>query len=135
MSQESTSQQEILQRIERLARGGGYRLEAYDFVMRGLDFTIRGLGERRHVSGAELVDGIMEFAKGEFGPLAKHVLNAWGIHTSRDFGEIVFELVGEGILKKTEDDCIEDFDGRCDFGELLERDYYRDHPVLDDGRR
>lgn len=131
MSDES-AQQHVLERLERLASTGSYRIEAYDFVMRSLDFTMRRLGAQRHVSGGELVQGIQTYGKQEFGPLAKHVLNAWGIQTTRDFGEIVFRLVEQGILKKTEEDRIEDFVDQFDFAAAFERDYYHDHPIFQD---
>jgi uncharacterized repeat protein (TIGR04138 family) len=131
MSDEAT-QQQMLERIERLAATGNYRLEAYDFLMRSLDYTMRTLGQHRHVSGGELVDGIQAYGKQEFGPLAKHVLNTWGIFNTRDFGEIVFRLVEQGILKKTDEDRIDDFVDRFDFGQAFERDYYRDRPVFQD---
>ncbi|NNM34734.1 MAG: hypothetical protein HKO53_16780 [Gemmatimonadetes bacterium] len=118
--------------LQEFARSRPFELEAYEFVMRALDFTIQNLDETRHVSGQELVDGIREFAKGEFGPMAKHVLNTWGVRNTRDFGEIVFDLVAQGVLRKTEDDQIEDFENRFRFEVVFERDYYEDHPVLND---
>ena len=43
------------------------------------------------------------------------VLGRWGVRTTRDFGEIVFALLGAGLLGKTEEDKIEDFDDLYDF--------------------
>jgi uncharacterized repeat protein (TIGR04138 family) len=117
-------------RLRARASEGPYSLAAYDFVLRGLDRTIRSLPEVRHVSGQELVHGIESFAKDEFGPMAKHVLNSWGLTRTRDFGEIVFELVEQGVLRKTDEDSIEDFADGFDFTEAFERNYYKDHPVL-----
>jgi len=119
----------VLARLERRAREGHYALAAYDFVLRGLDHTLRSLPELRHVSGQELVEGIETYAKSEFGPMAKHVLNAWGITRTDDFGAIVFELVEQGVLRKTQDDSPEDFADRFDFDEVFERNYYKDHPI------
>jgi len=116
--------------LHEFARTRPYTAEAYDFVMRALDYTIQNLTEVRHVSGQELVEGIRDFAKMEFGPMAKHVLNTWGVRTTRDFGEIVFDLVGQGVLRKTDEDQIEDFIDRYRFEVVFERDYYDAHPVL-----
>ena len=94
--------------------------EAYFFLREALDHTIKSLskpaeGPGRHVSGRELVDGLKTFALKEFGPLAKTVLNTWGIHKTEDFGEIVFNLVTKGILGQTDDDKKEDFADGYDF--------------------
>lgn len=130
MSQGLHGSNEVLARIRERAMEGPFALGAYDFVLRGLDRTIRTLPEVRHVSGQELVQGMEAFAKQEFGPMAKHVLNSWGVTRTKDFGQIVFDLVEQGVLRKTEEDSIDDFADCFDFDEAFERDYYKDHPVL-----
>lgn len=105
--------------------------DAQEFVVRALDFTLRELGEHRHVSGAELVEGIRRYALDEYGPMARHVLEHMGLRSTRDFGRVVFELVAQGILLARDDDRIEDFEGHWDFAEGLERGYFADR--LDPG--
>jgi len=103
------------------AKDERYRPEAYYFVLDALDFTARMLdkaakqGPERHVTGKELVEGVRVFALQEFGPMALTVLNRWGIRRCEDFGEIVFNLVGKGVLGKTDRDRKEDFAGGYDF--------------------
>ena len=97
-----------------------YDEQAYLFVREALDFTIKLLskpleGEGRHVSGQELLDGIRQYALKEFGPMAKTVLQRWGVTRGEDFGEIVFNLVQSGILGKTDKDNKNDFAGGYDF--------------------
>ena len=75
-----------------------------------------------HVSGAQLCDGLRELAIARWGFLAKSVLNAWNIHETRDFGEMVFVLVDNDFLQKTEGDRREDFDGLFPLRDL-EGDY------------
>src|ERR1035437_7236047 len=92
-----------------------YAPEAYDFIREALDFTTRLLkkpaeGPGRHVSAAELLEGIREYALKEYGPLAMTVLQAWGIRQCADFGQIVFNLVNKKFLGKTDDDSARDFD-------------------------
>ncbi len=94
--------------------------QAYFFVREALDFTTQMLqkpaaGAGRHVSGAELLDGIRRLALKEYGPMAMTVLNAWGINQCADFGCIVFNLVNKEFLGKTEEDSIRDFEGGYDF--------------------
>ena len=110
--------------LQQIAQDQPYQAEAYEFVLRSLNTLLAAHRKPRHVNGVELSEAIRQDALREFGPMGKYVLNRWGIHSSRDFGEIVFHLVEAGILRKTEDDRIEDFDRRFDFDAVFERDYY-----------
>jgi uncharacterized repeat protein (TIGR04138 family) len=100
-----------------------YKLEAYVFVINAVEFTMRSLRRRGHVSGRELLEGIKGLARREFGPMAKSVFESWGVTTTADFGEIVFRLVGAGILGKTDQDSLEDFSDVFDFNDVFERQY------------
>lgn len=106
-----------------------YRREAYLFVREGLDHTVRRLEKPRHVSGQELLEGMREYALQEFGPVTKRVLSEWGINECIDFGNIVFNLVSEGLLGKTEEDSIEDFMEGYDFHEAFIRPFSPQDPV------
>ncbi len=101
-----------------------YDFQAYVFIREALDFTIKMLskpveGPGRHVSGAELLEGIRQYALQEFGPITKTVLNRWGITKCVDFGDLVFNLVEKGVLGKTDQDRKEDFSGGYDFDEAF----------------
>ena len=116
-----------LREIEELAdRDGRYRQGAYLFVFSALQHTVEKLGkaslpkDQRHVSGRDLLYGISEHALDRFGPLARTVLEHWGIAETRDFGEIVFRLIKDEKMRKTEDDCIEDFVDVFDLDEELD---------------
>jgi uncharacterized repeat protein (TIGR04138 family) len=98
-------------------RDGKYKAEAYSFVMAALSYTIGRIGEVRHVSGRELLEGLKELSIESYGPMAKEVLNHWGVRSSRDVGCVVFSLVSEGLLSKTDSDAIEDFENGFDFEE------------------
>jgi uncharacterized repeat protein (TIGR04138 family) len=65
----------------------------------------------------------------QFGPLSKRVLAEWGIHSCIDFGHIVFNLVEEGLLGKTENDSLEDFSEGYDFCEAFEKPFQPSSPV------
>jgi len=45
-----------------------------------------------------------EFALKEYGPMSKAVLNEWGIKTTDDIGQIVFNLVNASVLGKNDTD-------------------------------
>jgi len=115
---------ELLQEIERLAeRDGRFKKEAYLFIYDALQYTVEKLGksslpkEKRHISGRDLLYGISEFGMDQFGPLTCSVFAHWGVHQTRDFGEIVFNLVGANLMSKTDEDDIDDFDDVYDFAE------------------
>ena len=101
------------------ARDRRYAPEAYLFLHEGLMRTLKNVQEKekkpRQITGAELADGLREYALDQYGPLAMTVLGRWGLRTTRDFGEIVFLLLEAGLLGKTEEDKIEDFDDLFDF--------------------
>ncbi|HLD35845.1 MAG TPA: Minf_1886 family protein [Planctomycetota bacterium] len=111
-----------------LKKDARYRREAYDFIFEALEFTIKKIKEKRHISGQELLDGIRDYAIQQFGPLAKMVFNKWGVHKTDDFGEIVFNLVNAGLLGKTEQDSREDFRNRYDFEAVFNLDKEEDLP-------
>ena len=74
----------------------------------------------RHVSGQELCQAMREYAHQQYGYLAKVVLNHWGITRTGDFGEIVFNLIEIGQMRKTPEDKREDFDDVFEFAEALQ---------------
>ena len=55
--------------------------------------------------------------------MALTVFEEWGIHNCRDFGEIVFNMVNHGLLKKTEEDSLADFEGGYDFEEAFRKPF------------
>lgn len=73
----------------------------------------------RHITGQQLCEAIREYAVEQYGFMAKVVLNSWGVHTTGDFGEIVYNLIQIGWMKKSDDDSREDFDGAYDFEEAF----------------
>jgi uncharacterized repeat protein (TIGR04138 family) len=118
-----------------------YPLDAYYFVFESLAYAhkIMGLGAaqrdrsdrdipagdfppgdpppevERHLTGQELCEAIRQFALEQYGYMAKCVLNSWGVRSTGDFGEIVFNLIRAGHMKKTPLDRREDFDDNFDF--------------------
>jgi len=69
----------------------------------------------RHVSGQELCDAIRRLALQQYGYMAKTVLNNWGLRRTGDFGEIVFNLIRIGQMRKTAQDVREDFEDVYEF--------------------
>jgi uncharacterized repeat protein (TIGR04138 family) len=110
------------------AKDPRYHREAYLFVREALDHTQKTVGKDprgriRHVTGQELLAGIREFALQQFGPMAKTVLEDWGIHCGEDFGEIVFNMIEVGWLAKTSKDSRADFANGYDFDEAFRKPF------------
>ena len=86
-----------------------YASEAYYFVAEAVNFTVSSRKCRGHVSALQLLEGIRKFAGEKFGVAGEAVLNTWGMKTASDAGEVVYLLIGVGLLKASEDDRREDF--------------------------
>ena len=115
MSEEAISLQQLLESDQR------YPLDAYLFVRDALSYAADELklgdtiGEptldlessgrtsqsgERHLTGQELCDAIRQYAINQFGFMAKTVLNNWGITTTSDFGNLVYNMISIGLMKK-----------------------------------
>ena len=110
--------EEILDKI--VTNDPRYQRESYFFLREALDHTQKMVakskkGEIRHVSGQELLEGIRDYALSQFGPMTLTVLGEWGIRSCEDFGEMVFNMVENSLLAKTENDSRDDFKGGYDF--------------------
>jgi uncharacterized repeat protein (TIGR04138 family) len=117
--------------IEQIAaEAGTYPPEAYEFVQRGLQYTAEKLhGEKtdpnasRHINGQQLSEGLRDFALLQWGLLAKTVLSRWNILGTEDFGRIVFLLVENRWMAKTDQDSLDDFKNVYDFAQAFEQNY------------
>ena len=100
-----------------------YDLDAYLLVLDALSFTQKKFKRSKHVNGKELLEGIKILLMEEFGPMTLMVLEHWGIKSTEDFGNIVFNLVNRRVLSKTEEDNIESFRNVYDFEKVFKRGY------------
>jgi uncharacterized repeat protein (TIGR04138 family) len=86
-----------------------YRVGAYEFVMNGLNFYFSKIGEKRHVSGQELSKGLLMFAHKQYGPMAQSVFDHWGLKSTDDMGNIVYNMIRIGLMNKQPGDSLDDF--------------------------
>lgn len=137
---------------ELLTRDRRYHFDAYVFVFEALRYAQDKLGlgrtaasmvqeddeseagSEQHVTGQELCEAIRQYALQQYGYMAKSVLNHWGVTSTSDFGEIVFNLIEIGQMRKTDQDRREDFEDVFDFDTGLTRGFQITHP-RGEGRR
>ena len=100
-----------------------YDVDAYEFVLEALSYTQKKFKQTTHVTGKELLEGIKRLLMERFGPMTMIVLKHWGIESTEDFGNIVFNLVSKRILSKTEEDSIESFKDGYDFDKVFNKGY------------
>ncbi len=110
-----------------IRRDPRYSYQAYLFMFDALDYTQRMMLKLRqpedavfHVTGRELLEGIRRLAIKQFGYMTRTVFETWGVRSTEDFGEMVFNLVDSGLMRKTESDSREDFKGAYDFSTAFE---------------
>ncbi len=113
---------ELLVRFEQgIRRDGRYARGAFEFIHRGLEFATRRkfadaeAQGSRHVTGPELSLALRDLALQTWGPLAREVLRSWNVHTTRDFGEMVYLMIELNLMGKRDADDITDFDDVYDF--------------------
>jgi len=112
---------EVLDQLQE--RNPRFHARSYLFVLQALHSVIQTLDEPRHITGRELTEGVRELALGRYGPMARTVLEHWGIHSTEDVGGVVFAMVEQGILIKQDGDRPEDFADVFDFEEAFEANY------------
>lgn len=140
--------------VELLERDKRYKFDAYVFVFEALKYAQQRLDlgssyapeeydededlddqVEHHVTGQELCEAIRQYALEEYGLVAQIVLADWGVHSTSDFGEIVFNLINIQKMKKTEQDRREDFDDVYDFDEAFRRGFQITMPDSTKGHR
>jgi len=133
--------------IKLLREDPRYTIEAYNFVREALGYAqdVLRLGSddsaqeaakdvlpfeseksetpERHITGQQLCEAIREYAIEQYGYMANVVLGNWGLKSTGDFGEIVYNLIEIGWMKKSEHDSREDFDNVYDFDEAFRQEF------------
>jgi uncharacterized repeat protein (TIGR04138 family) len=106
--------------LEIVAHDERYAIGAYHFILEACfklwekerapgDFTPAS------TSAGRLLEALRRHALSAFGSEAKSVLNSWGVIACKDFGEIVFNLIGTGQLTAEPGDTKDNFQGGYDF--------------------
>ncbi len=116
--------------------------EAYRLILEVLNATVKLISNRQlqpsapyaenratdekghefHISGRELLAGFKIYMREEYGNLALLLLERWGITSTEDVGQIVFDMVEQGKMTRREADTIDDFKDVYDFSEVFSPD-------------
>lgn len=99
---------------EVIAEDGRYRMEGFGFLHEGLARAVHNVyeepeGPGHHVTGQQLCMALRDLATERYGLMAPAVLRSWGVRESVDFGKMVYLLIENGLMRKTDEDSIEDF--------------------------
>lgn len=133
MSDDSYS---LLQLIKKDRR---YKVDAYLFVREALTYAADALemgsltepepnltleqkkqdSRERHLTGQQLCNAIRMYALNQFGLMARTVLGSWGVFSTSDFGEIVYNMINVGMMKKSANDRRSHFDDVYEFEEAF----------------
>lgn len=119
-----------------------YHVDAYIFIREALAFAADSMElvsaademevpeeeieqnrRERHLSGQELCEAIRLYALKQYGYMAKVVLNRWGVNQTADFGEIVYNMIDVGIMKKSSRDKKSHFNDVFEFDKAFEQGF------------
>ncbi len=110
-----------------IADDGRYPPEAFAFLHDGLNRAVHevyhdkaGGEQQHHVSGQQLCRSLRDLAVERWGMLAKAVLNKWNIRESLDFGNMVYLLIDNNYMRKTDEDRLDDFRDVYDFDKAFD---------------
>lgn len=97
-----------------------FSVNAYFFILDALRVSAKEIQKTqpdhsRHLSGEELAKGIRDYALNCFGCMSYTVMDLWGISKTVDFGAIIYNMINVGLLGKSGDDSINDFNDIFDF--------------------
>lgn len=116
---------------ELLKRDRRFKLEAYVFVREALNYAHQHMTgdtwdddpdseDSRHLTGQQLCEACRRFALEQYGYLSKLVLASWGLRSTSDFGDVVYNLIEIEHMRKSPTDRREDFDGVYAFEDAFE---------------
>lgn len=73
-----------------------------------------------HITGQDLCHIAVQYASQLYGFMARLTLERFGIYTTGDIGNVVYNMISVGLMAKSPDDSREDFDDVFDLGSALD---------------
>lgn len=115
----NSDRQETLQRIATAAEVSPDAIRLIYCVFNHLDGN-SGLDKSHHITAANLCDGLLAFAKQNYGDGYRHALRTWNLDTSEKLGRAISVLVAHDWVKPTDGDQESDFNGKFDLSETCD---------------
>ena len=108
---------------KRITSKTGVPIEAIAFIFDALTLARKYIAEelgqpedrRRRCSAPELCHSFVRLAEDTFGAEYIYALNSWGLETSEKLGQVIYELVRWGLVRRQYPDEQSDFDGQFRF--------------------
>jgi|GEM_PF-318453 uncharacterized repeat protein (TIGR04138 family) len=117
---------EYLSRIGEAAKKTVFSVEAFYFVVDVVSRTLEERSGTQQLSASALCWIFRDHAIKMFGVNAKDQLASWRVDSTSDFGLIVYALIEEGLLFKSENDSFEQFHKVYEFDEAFDPDWRPD---------
>jgi uncharacterized repeat protein (TIGR04138 family) len=124
---------------ELLKRDPRFKIEAYAFVRDALSYAQRTLmsqgslsvdsqfaelddveDQSRHLTGQQLCEACRQHALEQYGYLAPLVLANWGLKSTSNFGDVVYNLIEIKHMRKSDADRREDFNDVFSFHDAFQ---------------
>ena len=117
-----------------LKRDSRYPREAYTLMPVVLEHTLRKrreAGEESsdgHLTGQQFCKGFEDYMDSLYGPFALGLLHEMNLRSTEDVGNLVYNLIEEGVFGKTARDSRQDFREVFDFDEAFRLPFLPDLP-------
>ena len=102
-------------RIYRTAKQANCSPDAIMFVLRNLPQNESTNRETTHINAADLCWRMHDRAMVMFNATARAQMYKWGITSTKDIGHIVFELINEGLITRSDNHQQSEFENVFDF--------------------
>ncbi|MEM9943281.1 MAG: Minf_1886 family protein [Planctomycetota bacterium] len=88
-----------------------------------LELSMQKARRERHLTGQQLCEAIRQYALNQYGYMANVVLKSWNIDKTDCFGDIVYNMISIGLMKKSSEDRKSHFDNVFDFEDAFENNF------------
>ena len=97
--------------------------EGFDDAETDLETQMHRARRERHLTGQQLCEAIRQYSLNQFGYMAKVVLMNWNIDKTDCFGDIVYNMISAGLMKKSSRDKRAHFNSVYCFNEVFENNF------------
>ena len=101
-----------------IAKDDRYHPRAYALLVDVIRY-LGGEDGNKHMSGEDILDEFRERTLDQYGPMSYRVLTEWGLKSTEDIGEMMFNLAESRRIGKDDGDSAETFVGGYDFKETF----------------